>query len=466
MKRISITIGITIFVITILEAQSWSSATLSQARGDCAIGVIDKKLIVAGGGTDYISLTTGKSSRVDIYDDITQKWTTATLSSARFNPYSAVVGKKMYVLGGQEGDSNLPSNKYDVYNAETNTWISDTLPYRPFNTCVATANNKILFAGGETLFNSGSIFKNTVRVWDVNSNKWTLDTLSVGRGLITSINLGNKIFFIGGAEIADFPFGFNNIYSDAVDIYDAVTNVWTKAKLSSPRFFPLVSVVGKKIIIIGGIENFNNQGAAIFSNKVDIYDSETNKWTTTTSPEPRGGSGAITFENNAYFIWGRSSNLNTSFDYQKINIYNPTNNSWKELTTPANVTPRAIQVASINNKIFLIGGTNNLRIPTNKVDIITLPLSSIEDNNLIALEMSTFPNPTTSYINLKFKSDAQTKGQVSISNLNGQILKNEKHTLSNGENLIEIKCNDIPNGVYFVKIRTDKMLGTSLFVKN
>jgi N-acetylneuraminic acid mutarotase len=466
MKKTSAIIAFTIFIFTFLNAQTWTSATLSQARADCAIGVIDKKLIIAGGGTDYLNLTLGKSSKVDIYDDVTQKWTTATLSSARYNPSSAVVGKKMYVLGGQEGDSNLPSNKYDVYDAEKNTWVSDTLPYRPFNTCVAAANNKILFAGGETPVNNTNIFLNKVRLWDVSTNKWTIDTLSVGRGLITSVNLGSKTFFIGGLEVIDFPGGRDNKYSDAIDIYDAATNVWTKAKLSSPRFFPMVTVVGKKILIVGGIEGYLNQGTAIFSKKIDIYDSETNKWTTSESPEPRGGSGAITWENNAYYVWGRSSNSSASFDYAKINIYNPSNNSWKELATPNTVSPRGAQVAAINNKLFIIGGINSTFIPSNKIDIVTLPISSTNDLNLNALELSTFPNPTNSKVNLKFKSNAQTIGKVSILNLNGQILKSENRTIFNGENLIDIDCNDIPNGVYFVTIKSDKNLGTSLFVKN
>jgi N-acetylneuraminic acid mutarotase len=437
-------------------AQTWSSARLTEARGDCAIGVIQKKLIVAGGGTNYISLTTGKSSRIDIYDDSTNLWTTATLSSARFNPYSAVLGKKMYILGGQEGDSNGPSNKYDVYDTETNTVsVRDTMPFKPFNTCVATANNKILFAGG---LDSNYQATQTVQIWDVPTNTWSQDTLSGIRTNIQSIVMGSKIFFVGGLH--------SNGLSDAIDIYDTNTRTWTHKTLSNARMYPMLAVVGNKLVIAGGIERFGFFGgfsAAFFSKNIDIYDANTNTWSASLLTEARGGAAGVTWGDRAYFILGSGSDESRPFDYGKINVYNATANTWSYLTTPT-LVPRTAQSVAMNHKIFIIGGTAN-NIPSNQVDIMTFATNT-DETHLLKMELATFPNPVIDKVQLKFKGEGRSNSQISITNAAGQRVKIQDYSIIPEQNIVSIDCQDLPKGVYWVTVRSNQVMGSSLFIKN
>ena len=259
----------------------------------------------------------------------------------------------------------------------------------------------------------------------------------------------------------------NSVFSDVIDIYDTVTRTWTRVTLSKARMYPMTTIVGKKMIILGGIERFgyvNGNISAFFSKKVDIYDSETNTWISSEVPEPRGGSGAISWLESAYFIWGTSSNSSNSFDYTKINVYNPNSNAWSNLSFPNTVIPRTAQTASINNKIFIVGGNSNL-IPSNKIDILTLPPTSTKDYNLSKIELSTYPNPTKDIVFLKFRSDVQSNSHITLSNFNGQLLKDKDVKIYTGENTIEMSCQDLPNGIYWLNIKSDKSIGTTLFVK-
>lgn len=464
MKKSLIILTMVALIQPFMYAQTWSSATLTEARADCAVGVIDKKLIVAGGGTNYISLTLGKSSRIDIYDDSLGVWKTANMSTQRFNPYSAIIGKKMYILGGLEGGNNVPSNRYDVFDAVTNTVSNDTLPFKPFNTCVGYANNQIVFAGGD--LDNNYTFTNKVKIWNVATNTWSSDTLSAVRGNITSVTLGTKIYFFGGL-VSSGTTTPSSLLSNAVDIYDTVTRTWTRTKLSKARMYPMVTIVGKKIICLGGFERFgyvNGYISAFASKVVDVYDTETNTWTASEIAEPRAGAGAVTWEDKAYFIWGVSATATTTFDYTKINVFDPATNVWSNLTVPTTTSPRAAQTAVIGNKVFIIGGKPNL-IPSNKVDILSLPRTSIFDNNLAQITLTTFPNPIKDNVQLKFRSDTQNESQVSISDVNGRIVKSKKNLVLVGENLIDFQCQDLPNGIYWVNIKSDKSTGTSLFIK-
>lgn len=96
-------------------------------RADCprqhvygAAGVFDGKLYVAGGddGTFDIQSTQGW---LDVYNPVTNTWTAkAPLPAPRAGGAATVLAKKLYVVGGSEGEDDLAS--VDAYDPATNTW--------------------------------------------------------------------------------------------------------------------------------------------------------------------------------------------------------------------------------------------------------------------------------------------------------------------------------------------------------
>jgi hypothetical protein len=109
---------------------------------------------------------------------------------------------------------------------------------------------------------------------------FTAAKLSKARHDIAVGAAGNKIVFAGGWY---WDINFSVLYSNAVDIYDNTTRLWTKTTLSQKRDAVSVAVAGSKILFAGG---FITTGTGI-SKDVDIYDVSTDTWTTSSMSVPR-----------------------------------------------------------------------------------------------------------------------------------------------------------------------------------
>jgi hypothetical protein len=97
--------------------------TLSQGRYWISVASAGNKIVFAGGHkTDSYW---EPSSRVDIYDMITQKWTTAELSVPRYGMATVVAGNKIFFAGGaiyDDADNWVSYSAVDIYDVSTNSW--------------------------------------------------------------------------------------------------------------------------------------------------------------------------------------------------------------------------------------------------------------------------------------------------------------------------------------------------------
>ncbi len=87
---------------------------------------------------------------------------------------------------------------------------------------------------------------------------------SAGSG--SAVSIGTKALFAGGVS------GLTAY--DRVDIYDVQTDTWSTAQLSAGRFMMGATTIGTKAIFAGGGTVTNNLAA------VDIYESTTGQWST------------------------------------------------------------------------------------------------------------------------------------------------------------------------------------------
>ena len=113
--------GLAILVATsAAQAQgTWSTARLSQGRGDLAAGGIGNLVFFAGGSS-------GTGNVVDIYDTVTHGWGTATLSQGRYHLSAAAAGGQVLFAGGYSNASGY-SNVVDIYDNTTHNWSTATL---------------------------------------------------------------------------------------------------------------------------------------------------------------------------------------------------------------------------------------------------------------------------------------------------------------------------------------------------
>jgi hypothetical protein len=102
-----------------------------------------------------------ESSVVDLFNCLTQIWSTAHLSVARMNPVAASVGNIALFAGGlsrKPFDSNNPFNPFslhydssvvDVFHVTTGKWSNASLSVARKYLSATTVGDLALFAGGE-----------------------------------------------------------------------------------------------------------------------------------------------------------------------------------------------------------------------------------------------------------------------------------------------------------------------------
>ncbi|HJW17700.1 MAG TPA: PKD domain-containing protein, partial [Flavisolibacter sp.] len=144
------------------------------------------------------------------------------LSAGRMGMLTATAGNKILFIGGFTYDEYALlkiSSRVDIYDYMTNTWSYIDLSIPRQDMSVATAGNKIYIAGG---FGSG-INNSMIDIYDATNDSWTKAELSEPRGNICSVPLGDKIFFAGGSKWI-----FNHFEpSNRIDILNTTTGTWT-----------------------------------------------------------------------------------------------------------------------------------------------------------------------------------------------------------------------------------------------
>ncbi|MEO7047992.1 MAG: hypothetical protein ABI091_22020 [Ferruginibacter sp.] len=282
-----------------LAVQLISVGELSIKRANVAVVAAGNKIFFAGGNLETITADTiPLYSRVDIYDVVTLKWTTAELSEARCDIGAVVVGNKILFAsggnnwtGGYWGYLDL-STRVDIYDIITNTWSTTEMPGEvSFNLnldgTAAAAGNKAVFCGA---------YYTNAYIYDVSNNSWTTFVLSSSRYDVASTSVGNKILIAGGKD---------------VDVYDVTTNIWTKQSLSQSRPLIRASSLNNKAFFAGGGFYPN------FTDTVDIYDNTTQTWSAAHLSRATALAGAASAGNKMLF-----------FKDSAVDIYDTSTNTW------------------------------------------------------------------------------------------------------------------------------------------
>ena len=133
-----------------------STATMSIPLYDSAYGVIDGKLYVAGGWNG-----TYATNEVEVFDPVAQTWTTkAPMSTIRQNPAFDVINGQLFVAGGWDRPNNVNLASFEVYNPASNTWATKiSMSYARTGAAGGGMNGKFYVVGG---YNNGNLTVNEV----------------------------------------------------------------------------------------------------------------------------------------------------------------------------------------------------------------------------------------------------------------------------------------------------------------
>ena len=301
-----------------------------------------------------------------------------SMLTGRANFGLAQVDGKLYAMGGHPN-----TNTTEEYDPQTDTWIAKAdMPTARFNFAVAVFENRIYCIGGligGSNFYEGSKVSGAIEVYDPAKDVWeTKKPMPTPLINLQANVIEGKIFLIGGKTGGQYS---TNAITQA---YDPILETWTQAALMP---YPVSSyasaVVENKIYVFGGQAE---SGSPMNLNTTQIYDTTQNSWTLgkpLAFPLLNSAACSLLNSKTIYVIGGQFGNNGNSTD--TVQIYNVNKDSWSfGDSLPA---PRFdLSVATVNNRIFAIGGTNRNILPSEQASPINEMLTASD----------TIPNPTPS----------------------------------------------------------------------
>ena len=337
----------------LVTAQLIPIGTYPDARENITIASAGSKILFAGG---YRSNNSGGwqfYSRVDIFDVNTNTWASGELSQARHGMATAVLGNKIFFAGGVR-DIGTMSSRVDIYDVTMNSWSTAELSLARTEITGAATGNKVLFAGGIIGL---SQYSNTVDIFDTLTNTWSTNSLPGGEAVgATATVIDNNIYIAGNASDW-WAWDFGKI-SSSINIYNVNTNAWSTSDLSIPRGYLAGIAIGNKNCWAGGVYS---QPYNPFSTLVEIRDMDAGTSTFGCLFQPNAFFSAVLKNNRIIFF---TSGVNVP-DYwsmpppvmQKFDIYDIDSNTWSIGVLPASIYGSS--VISVNNTIYIAGGFVN-----------------------------------------------------------------------------------------------------------
>ena len=256
--------------------KNWTTTELSQKKWGIATAVAGNKIFF-GGGT-ALQGNASPTTRVDIYDVVDQKWSSTELPKA--GQYTGIAqGNKILFAGG--------TSVY-VYDYITEKWATKTLSQSRVSIAATSVGGIIYFSGGATSTVGGTPFDN-IDMYDPKTNSWSTSSMSKPKYSVASYGLRGKALWAGG--ITDK--GLTN----EVEILDLLNGKGTAFHcLFQPGSFSTNSIgkLGNYIVF------FPDSGDD--KTRFDIYDSLNDKWYIGELDKKIGPAILITAGNELYMV--------------------------------------------------------------------------------------------------------------------------------------------------------------------
>jgi len=260
------------------------------------------------------------------------------------------VGKTIIAAYG--ASSGVDTNATRLYNITADSWsfgLSGPGAARSEAAYGDTTHAGFLYVigGGSS---EGAVFSDVNR-YDPVMDAWaTLAPMPTARAGAVAAAVDNNIYVIGGRQTAAGPCN-GGPYLATVEKYDVDANTWsTVASLPSPRSDLAAVAHGGKIFVFGGCT-----GNATVTSEVDMYNPETDTWTTglTPMPTPRASLVAGHSGQRVYAIGGWDG----AFPSNMNEVYNIASDSWSTNTSMQTARLKAGS-HSHGGRVYVVGGAS------------------------------------------------------------------------------------------------------------
>jgi N-acetylneuraminic acid mutarotase len=277
--------------------------------------------------------------------------TLAPALTKRTEVTAAVLGGKIYVLGGfaEPSLSNLSSltitDMVEVYDPVTNEWTTRTpLPVGLHHAAAVVAGNRLYVIGGyRQAFLALWHPVATTYMYDPDQDAWTeRSPMPTPRGALAAAESGGKLYAIGGYD------GSGN--KAAVEVYDPVSDTWTaRSPLPTPRDHLAAATVGGRIYAIGGRVN---QSYARNLSTVEAYDPAADRWMKVADlPTARSGITAGVIQGTIYALGGEAP----EGTFRTNEAYTPATDRWHSAASMP-TGRHGLGSAVVGNRLYVISG--------------------------------------------------------------------------------------------------------------
>ena len=207
-----------------MQVGTWVAATcMTEARSNAAAAVLGGKVYAIGGYGNHVL------SSAEVFDPQTGLWRSiARMPTPRTRAAAAVLGGRIFVVGGWDGREALDS--VQVYDPATNTWeAAAPMGTKRNNVAVAALDGKIYAAGGKILWHPGAGFGSfkTMEVFDPLTDSWReVAQMHTGRDSFSLTAVRGKLYAAGGIDDIVIETENEGLFA-SVESYDPRLDCWT-----------------------------------------------------------------------------------------------------------------------------------------------------------------------------------------------------------------------------------------------
>jgi N-acetylneuraminic acid mutarotase len=231
---------------------TWTSkaplpSALDEPAGVISVGGL---VYVIGGILNGVGPVVGT---VQVYNPSTNAWTTtaAPMPTPRNHAGVVAIQGKIYVIGGYQFPATTTLNVVEVYDTAANSWGTlASMPTAREGLLAAVVGGKIYAIGGLTIGRNGGSATGVVEGYNPGTNTWTsgFAPMPTPRGIINTMGgalCGDTVLAIGG-QSGSGVLGVNEAYQPS-------TNTWvTHPPMPTKRAEAGSAIVGNKIYVTGG----------------------------------------------------------------------------------------------------------------------------------------------------------------------------------------------------------------------
>lgn len=270
----------------------------------------------------------------------------ADMPTPRSQMAAVTLEGKIYAIGGTvTSPGDTPTDIVEIYDPTTNSWSTGTPA--PIPLCPARG-----VAVGSKIY-VFSPDNNRTFCYDPTPDTWTEVApipcrLENGKSRLSGVGVVDGKIYVAKGD-ADLPYGEGWTYC-----YDPATDTWSGplSPILYPHTFDNFVGLGGKLYAVGGWDP--TQGARGETNRVDVYDTETDSWELDAIPRMsyhRGKPAASVMDGKIYAVGGWNGYTALS----SVEAYDPTTNSWTNMA-PMSIGRYHLATAVADGKLYAIGG--------------------------------------------------------------------------------------------------------------